>query len=116
MIKSISLAMILLFGSLGIAAGQSADSPSTLGQLGQIDPNKPIPQVSLGFNFYHASFCTTFSGVFAFVAREDNSGWFTTDVVTIAGLTPACQTANLVAFHVVNLNGLFDQVVIYPFK
>jgi hypothetical protein len=116
-IKSIVLAVILLLGSLGIAAAQSSEPHGTLGH-GQPNEDGPITQaIVIGFNFYHASYCTTPTpGLFIFVAREDNSAWFTADVATMALLTPACQTGNFVGIHVTNIELVFDQVIVFPFK
>ncbi len=111
----IVLAVILVLGSLGIAAAQSSEPHGTLGK-GEPSEGPATQAIVIGFNFYHASSCATFSGVFVFVAREDNSTWFTTDVATIALLTPACQTGNFVGFRVINASLVFDQVFVFPFK
>jgi hypothetical protein len=113
-IKSIVLAVILVLGSLGIAAAQSSELNGTLGK-GESSEDRPT-QAFIGWNFYHVFACSTRFGVFTWTAEEDGTTWSTTDVATIAMLTPSCQTGNFVGFHVINAFLVFDQVLVFPFR
>jgi len=113
--KSIVLTVILLLGSLGIAAAQSSEPHGT---LGKVEPGEggTTEAVVIGWNFYHVFACASRPGFgFTWVSQEDGSAWSTTDVATIAMLTPSCQSGNFVGFHVIS-GSLFDQVLVFPFK
>ena len=120
MAKSIVLAVILFLGSLGVAGAQSSE-PIALGGSQTADKAStsttgPITEaVVLGWNYVHAAGCTGVGGFFYLVAQE-GSFWFTSDVSALIGLAPACQTGNLVGFHVFSSNGSWDQVFVWPGK
>ena len=120
MVKSIVLAMILCLGSLGVAGAQSHE-PIALGgsqpaNNASTSTTGPTAQaIVLGWNYVHAFACSGVGGFFYFIAQE-GSIWFTNDVNALIGLAPACQTGNIVAFHIFNSNGSWDQVYVWPFK
>jgi len=114
--------MILLLGSVSIAAAQNGKEPVVLGgsnmQSGaQTNGTEPAvtQAISIGFNYVHAFYCLGAAGFYYFVAQE-GSVWWTTDTATLIGLAPACQTGNLVGFRVINSSGAWDQVVVLPSK
>jgi hypothetical protein len=116
--KSIVLAVILVLGSLGIAAAQSSEPNKP---LGKVEPGEggTIAAVVIGWNFFHVFACTTRSSgnVFTWISQEDGNNWTTSDLATIAMLTPSCQTGNFVGFHVISTSlMLFDQILVFPFK
>jgi hypothetical protein len=118
-VKSTILAVIFFSCSLGFAAAQtSSPTPlgtSTRGSEAQTSGTGPITSAVVGWNYVHAAACTSFGDTFVFVAL-DGSTWYTNNIVTIATLTPACQTGNFAAFHVINVNGTWDQIYVWPFK
>ena len=121
-IKSTVLAVIVFLGSLTVAEAQSAaKSPgSETGSGAQLSGADATAAAVLGWNFTHAAFCLTyFDGLttWFYVVAQDGGVWFTPNIGFAAAITPACQTGNLIAFNVFNLNGsLWNQVVAYPFK
>jgi len=119
-VKSSALAILLFFGSLGVAAAQKAGEPVPLGgsymQSGANGTESPVTQaIVIGFNYAHAYYCVGSGGFYYFIALE-GTVWFTTDTTALIGLAPACQTGNLVAFRVINSSGTWDQVYVHPFK
>ena len=115
-IKSAVLAMLLFFGSLGVAIGQSSSDALGTSTKGT-GSETAVPQaIVFGWNYRLPIGCTTFPGSTFVLVGHDNSSWSTTDPVSIATLTPACQTGNWVAFHVINANGVWNQVFVFPFK
>jgi hypothetical protein len=106
----LTLLMLFFLGTLGIAGAQSSGAPVALGSStrasGQANASGAFPEaVSVGWNYKHGSACTTFSNTFVFYAWEDGSSFITNNITTIATLTSACQSGNLVAFHVFDLSG-----------
>jgi len=116
------LALMLFFlGTLGIAGAQSSGAPVALGSStrssGQANASGAVSEdVFVGWNYKHVAACTTFSTTFALIAWEDSSAWYTNLATTIAALAPACQSGNLVAFHVYDQSGNWDQVYVFPYK
>jgi len=117
-VKSTLLAVILFLGSVTLAGAQGSESSVPLGTstMGQTTNGAITQAAVVGWNYYHVAACTAFSGTFVFVAQEDNSAWFTSDLITTTTLTGACQTGNWVGFHVISSNGTWDQVYVFPFK
>jgi len=69
--KSIVLTVILLLGSLGIAAAQSSEPHGT---LGKVEPGEggTTEAVVIGWNFYHVFACASRPGFgFTWVSQED---------------------------------------------
>jgi hypothetical protein len=113
MIKSTTLAVVLCLCFLGVAAAQSSDSSVGIGQgePGESAPGTASDPIVFGWNFRHVSSCAAFAGGFLLFA-SDGTTWSTSDLFAIATLTPACQTGNLVAFHVINGIGTWDGVYV----
>jgi hypothetical protein len=73
--------------------------------------------VPIGFNFVHAVLCAVYSdgvNTFFYLFAAEGSVWLTTNLVVETTIAPACQTGNLVAFFVINTNGVFNQVRVFP--
>jgi hypothetical protein len=114
-IRSTVLAIILFFGSLSIAAAQSSSTAVGTFTKGSASNTDAITSAAvIGWNYFHPVACTTWAGTFAMITN-DNTVWYTTDMYAIATLTPACQTGNVVAFHVVS-GSAWDQVFVWPVK
>jgi len=113
-VKSMVFAVVVYFGSLGIATAQSPGSPVSVG--GGV---AALEAVGLGWNFFRGSDCMTlFDGTttWFYLYATDGSYWWTKDLASISFLSPACQTGNWVGFHVINLSGLlWDQSIVYPY-
>jgi hypothetical protein len=117
MIKSTVLAVILFVCSFGVAAAQSSDSPGGIGkgEPGTSADGKASDPIVFGWNIRSPIACAAFFGGFILFA-SDGTVWSISDVFAIATLTPACQTGNSVAFHVVSAAGTIDAVYVVPFK
>jgi hypothetical protein len=116
-VRSTLLAIVLFIGFLGVAAAQTkppADS-ATLGTGKAAASDTAVTAVATGWYYTHAAACTAVAGGAFVLIGTDNSQWFVTDLGAIATLTPACQTGHFVAFFVVNTNGAFNQVFVWPF-
>jgi len=117
-VRSTLLAAFLLFSSVGVAAAQNSETVvlggSNMQSSAQTNGTEAAT-LSIGFNYVHANYCLGAAGVYYFVAQE-GSTWWTTDVIALIGLAPACQTGNLVGFRVINSSGAWDQVVVLSTK
>jgi len=114
-LRTTVLAIVLFVGSVGVTAAQTpSDAPLGTVVKNAAGNDTAVTAVVTGWNYVHAVACTTFGGTFVLIA-QDNSQWFTTDLTTIATLTPACQTGHFVAFFVINTSGTFNQVFVWPF-
>jgi hypothetical protein len=108
-VKSTLLAVIVFFGSLTIANAQPYINGGSPGQF-----------TALGWNFGHIAHCETFfdgtnTWHLAFVV-EGGFG-FTNNPGFATLIAAACQSGNLIAVHVTNLNPFsWNSVAVFPFK
>lgn len=119
-VRSSVLAIALVVGFLGVATAQTKSPAESNTSLGHVVTNaagndSAITQVTTGWNYVHPAACTVLSNGVLVLLATDNGQWFTADLSTIAILTPACQTNHFVAFFVINTNGVFNQVFVWPF-
>jgi hypothetical protein len=110
LIKSMLLTVVvILFGSVARTEAQTF-----------VNGGAPGPGTALGWNYGHIAFCATFSdGVSTwYYAFAEGGGYgYTNNPVLVSLISPACQTGNLVAIHVISLNPfLWNWIATYPFK
>jgi hypothetical protein len=108
-VKAMSFAAIVFFGSVYLAEAQS-----------YVNTGAPGPQTTVGWNFGNVSQCLVYddgSNTW-FVVYAVQGGYGITNNPSLAAIVaPGCQTGNLFAVHVLNLNPLvWDLLVLYPFR
>ena len=110
MVRVSVLAVIAFLGSLAVADAQSGGYQGTT-------KSETGTEISLGWNYVHATYCMDFSG-YLYVVAADGSYYFTNNASDIATLTPACQTGNWIAFNVISLTPaiVWNAVLVFPFK
>jgi hypothetical protein len=73
-----------------------------------------------GWNYNHPQYCTVYwdgTTSWLYVYVLEGGYWFTSNLSFQNVIAPACQTGNLLAFYVYNLNGnLWNQVYTYTYK
>jgi len=116
--KITAVAALVLLGFLSVAEAESvrgivASTPSSDASVSAEAPTIP------GWNLFHIAHCLSLNGVLYFYPVEAISigiqFYSTNDIVDVAAITPACQTANLVAVYSVDAN-TWTQFYTYTFK
>ena len=74
----------------------------------------------IGFNYVHAEQCAAYTpdGVnfFLYFFALEGSVWITNNSLFETTISPACQTGNFVAFHVIDAAGTFNAVNVFTHK
>jgi hypothetical protein len=110
--KSVVLVLVMVMAAfLGPIA--AAEEAQPLGSL-TISEDAQL-SVVLGWNFVNPNFCY-FSGTALVVFGLDGNLWAVTDAGAQNLISPSCSAGTRIAFHVVDISGLFDAVIAYPFK
>jgi hypothetical protein len=99
-IKSTVLGLIALLASLGVVEAQSSANTSAA--------------VTTGWHFVHASHCYTVSDgatTWLYVFPQEGGFFATSNPGFQTSIAPACQTGNLMAFHVDDSSGSWSQFI-----
>lgn len=124
-IKSMLLAVILLFGSLVSVKAQSSGAEAV--SEGQLSSDGATTQAVLGWNYFHVRNCyldgsgSITSPTFYVFPVETSvlSFIFTTSPAFIQTIAPACQTGNWIAVFITAISGStlsWNAVYTYAFR